>query len=164
MKCKGETWRPRSGAASAKVATIPALMADGGAPAMRIGPQQTHRHACAYGGRYGEDADGEVDHTRQNHDVLARDGEDVNYSRALKRFLQFLGHERAIPEYHPSHDGRLARPEAVSERHVGTAVYLADPTSLLPHRLYAPRLDERADPLRREVSAVIEAVLTDLGA
>jgi hypothetical protein len=96
--------------------------------------------------------------------VLARDSEDVGYPRALKRFLQFLGHERAIPEYHPSHDGRFARPEAVSERQVGTAVYLADPTPLLPHRPHARSFDERADPLRREVSAVIEAVLTELGA
>jgi len=36
MKCSGDTWRPRSGAASTKVATTPALMADRGAPAMRM--------------------------------------------------------------------------------------------------------------------------------
>ncbi len=36
MKCRGETWRPRSGAASTKVATTPALIADEGAPAMRM--------------------------------------------------------------------------------------------------------------------------------
>jgi site-specific DNA recombinase len=36
MKCRGESWRPRSGAASTKVATTPALMAEGGAPAMRM--------------------------------------------------------------------------------------------------------------------------------
>src|SRR5215208_288482 len=147
MKCRGDTWRPRSGAGDDDVY-----------------PQQPHGQACAYRGRYGEDADREVDYGRKYHDVLARDGADVSNSRALKRFLQFLGHERSIPEYHASHDGCLARPEAVAERHVCTTVYLADPTSLLPHRPHSRRFDERADPLRRQVSAVIEAVLTALGA
>ena len=36
MKCRAETWRPRSGAARTKVATTPALIAEGGAPAIRM--------------------------------------------------------------------------------------------------------------------------------
>jgi len=87
----------------------------------------------------------------------------VGNARALESLLQFFWHERAISEYHPPHDGRLARPEAVAERHVCAAVYLADPTPLLPHRLHARRLDERANLFRGEVSTVIEAVLADLG-
>src|SRR5919112_6386188 len=41
MKCKGETWRPKSGAARTKVATTPARMAEGGAPAIRMYGQIT---------------------------------------------------------------------------------------------------------------------------
>ena len=116
-----------------------------------VDPHQTHRQEGAYGGRYGEDADGEIDHRSEYHDVLAGDGEDVGYPGALECFLQFLGHERAVPEYHAADDGRLAGSEAVTERHAGTAVYLTDPTPLLSHRLYARRLDERANLLQGEL-------------
>ena len=36
MKCKGESWRPKSGAARTKVATTPALIAGGGIPATKM--------------------------------------------------------------------------------------------------------------------------------
>src|SRR5215204_3036962 len=36
MKCRDETWRPRSPAASTSVATTPARIAEGGAPATRM--------------------------------------------------------------------------------------------------------------------------------
>ena len=115
MKCRAETWRPRSGAASTKVATTPARMAEGGAPAIRMyEPDQADRHACAYPGRDGEEPEGEVDHGRQYGDVLARDGEHVRDAGALELRLQILGHERPVAEDHPPHHGGLARPEAVS--------------------------------------------------
>jgi hypothetical protein len=35
IKCSGESWRPKSGAARMKVATTPARIADGGAADVR---------------------------------------------------------------------------------------------------------------------------------
>jgi hypothetical protein len=36
VQCRGESWRPKSGAASTNVATNPARIADGGAPATKM--------------------------------------------------------------------------------------------------------------------------------
>jgi hypothetical protein len=71
MKCKAETWRPRRGAASTKVATTPALIADGEAPAIRCRARSNLRDAGAYRGRDGDGPEGEVDDRSQYGDVLA---------------------------------------------------------------------------------------------
>ena len=46
MKCKGESWRPKSGAARTKDATTPARIAEGGAPATKM---YSHTRASVVG-------------------------------------------------------------------------------------------------------------------
>jgi hypothetical protein len=51
----------------------------------------------------------------------------------------------------------------VAQRGVRAAVDAADPTTLLSDGVHARGLHDRADPLRRQVAGVIEAVLADIG-
>jgi len=82
----------------------------------------------------------------------------------LEGQLQILRYEGAVPEDHPPHDGRLLGPEAVAERYVRAAVYLSYPSRVLVERPDTGSFDHRGDPLCGEVTGVIEAVFTGLGA
>ena len=95
--------------------------------------------------------------------MLTRYRQDMGHAAKLKRLVEFLGYERAVPQNHPPHDGRLPGMEPVPERRVGAAVHAADPAPVLVHGPHAGGLHDRGDTLGRQVSRVIEAVLTYLG-
>jgi hypothetical protein len=81
----------------------------------------------------------------------AGDRTDVGDPTPLKCLLQALRYERAVPEYHPPHDGGFLWAEPEPERSVRSAVHAADPAVVLVHRPDARCLDDGRDAFGRKI-------------
>ena len=66
----------------------------------------------------------------------------MSYSTTLKREIQLLRYERAVPKHHPPYDRSLFRTKPVPESRIRSLVDLPDETRLLAQGFYDDRVHD----------------------